>query len=134
VSDLVITKHVDRPAAVVGERLRYTITVANRGPDPATGVRLVDVLALPARVVSIHVEHGHCQTGPPLTCALGTLHAAAHTTITITAVATVAGEQTNTAGIVSESKDPHPSTSVASARTRIARAHAVTPPPPPFTG
>lgn len=42
VSDLVVTKHVDPRVARQGKRLRHTITVTNKGPDPATGVRLTD--------------------------------------------------------------------------------------------
>lgn len=42
VSDVVVTKHVDPRAARQGQRLRHTITVTNKGPDPATGVRLTD--------------------------------------------------------------------------------------------
>jgi uncharacterized repeat protein (TIGR01451 family) len=119
VSDLVLTKHVDRPVARVGEQVRYTITVTNKGPDAATNVTLTDALALPVRVVSIHPGQGHCQTGPPITCTLGTLAAGAHTTITIVAVLTVAGEETNTAGVMSQERDPKPASNVAAAKTRI---------------
>jgi len=134
VSDLVLTKHVDRQTALQGQRLRYTITVTNRGPDTAANLRLTDTPTLPLRVLSIHAGQGHCQTGPPLTCTLGTLRSGAHTTITITAVATAAGAQTNTAAVMSESRDPHPSSSVAAVRTTIApvrRPSRPRPPPPP---
>jgi uncharacterized repeat protein (TIGR01451 family) len=133
VSDLVIRKQVDRRVALRGQRITYTITVTNRGPDAATNVRVTDVPALPVRVqtVSIHPGQGHCQTGPPITCTLGNLRAGAHITITIIAVARVAGRQTNTAAVSSESRDPHPRNNVAAATTRIL-THA--PPPPSVTG
>ena len=132
VSDLVITKQVDRRVALLGQRLTYTITVTNKGPDAATNVRVADALALPVRVrvVSTHPRQGHCHTGLPITCTLGSLHAGAHITITIVAVASVAGRQTNTAAVISESRDPHPRNNVAAATTRITRA----PSPPPVTG
>jgi large repetitive protein len=131
VSDLLITKHVNRRVALVGERLGYTITVSNHGPDTATNVMVTDVLALPVPVISIHPGQGRCQAGPPITCTLGALHPGARTTLTITAVTTIAGEQTNAAGVISQSRDPHPSSSLAAATTRIlTRA----PSPPSFTG
>ena len=44
-SDLVITKHVDRARALVGQKLTYTITVVNRRPgDAAADVRVTDTL------------------------------------------------------------------------------------------
>ena len=132
VSDLVITKQVDRRVALLGQRLTYTITVTNKGPDAATNVRVADALALPVRVrvVSTHPRQGHCHTGLPITCTLGSLHAGARITITIVAVASVTGRQTNTAAVISESRDPHPRNNVAAATTRITRA----PSPPPVTG
>jgi uncharacterized repeat protein (TIGR01451 family) len=131
VSDLVITKQVDHQVALRGQRLTYTITVTNKGPDAATNVRVMDAPALPVRVVSIHPGQGHCQTGPPIICTLGSLHAGAHITITIIAVASVAGQQTNTAAVISESRDPNPRNNVAVATTRIlTRALS----PPPVTG
>jgi uncharacterized repeat protein (TIGR01451 family) len=131
VSDLVVTKHVDLRVARQGQRLRYTITVTNKGPDPATGVRLTDTPRLPVRILQIHTGQGHCQPGPPLTCTLGTLHPGAHVTITIIAVGTVAAEQTNTAAVLSHSRDPDPSSSVAAARTTITPLRRPPRPHPP---
>jgi uncharacterized repeat protein (TIGR01451 family) len=133
VSDLVITKQVDRRVARLGQRLTYTITVTNKGPDAATNVRVADALALPVRVrvVSTHPRQGHCHTGLPITCTLGSLHAGARITITIVAVASVTGRQTNTAAVISESRDPHPRNNVAAATTMILRR---APSPPPVTG
>lgn len=130
VSDLVLTKHVDRGVARLGQRLRYTITVTNHGPHAATDVRVTDTPSLPARILRVHPGQGHCQTGPPVACALGTLRAGAHTTIVIIAVARTAGEQVNTAAEISASRDPHPSSNVAAARTRII-GPSPTPPTPP---
>jgi uncharacterized repeat protein (TIGR01451 family) len=130
VSDLVITKRASHPTVPRGRALRYTITVANRGPDAAADVLVTDTSALPQRVRSIHPGQGRCESAPPITCALGTLRAGGRTTITIVAVVTVTGEQTNTASVKSASWDPNPASSIASVRTTI-----TTPPPPPrFTG
>jgi uncharacterized repeat protein (TIGR01451 family) len=136
VSDLVITKRVDHHVVVRGQRLTYTITVTNKGPDAATNVRVTDVSSLPVRVrvVSIHSRQGHCQTGRPITCTLGSLHAGAHITITIIAVASVTGRQTNTAAVIGASRDPHPRNNVAAAITRILSPPPPPPPPPAVTG
>lgn len=96
---------------------------------------LTDTPRLPVRRLSIRPSQGRCAVGPPLTCSLGTLHAGAHVTVTITVVATVTGTQTNTAAVTSASRDPHPQTSVAAARTRIvAPAPPPRRPPPKVTG
>jgi uncharacterized repeat protein (TIGR01451 family) len=131
VSELSVSKHVDHLIARVGQRLTYTISVINSGPDSATDVRVTDASRLPLRVLSIHPGQGSCQKGPPITCALGTLPAHGQTTVTIVAVATVAGAHTNTVALMSASWDPDPRISIANARTRILRARVRRPPRPP---
>ena len=70
----------------------------NAGPDPAPDVRVVERSGLPLKLLSIGVAHGSCNTGKPIHCRLGTLASHAHTTITIQAVAQVAGVQVNPRG------------------------------------
>ena len=43
-ADIAVTKQVDRPTAVVGDTVTFTVTVDNRGPDPAAAVTVDDVL------------------------------------------------------------------------------------------
>jgi uncharacterized repeat protein (TIGR01451 family) len=131
VSQLSVSKHVDHLIVLIGQRLTYTISVINSGPDPASDVRVTDASRLPLRVLSIHPAQGGCQKGPPITCALGTLPAHALTTVTIIAVATVVGAQTNSVAVMSASRNPEPRISVATARTRIVRARVHRPPRPP---
>lgn len=142
-----LTKHVDGRRVRQGQRLRYTLTVTNHGPDMARHVRLTDTPRLAVRIIAIHAGQGRCRPGPPLTCTLATLRSGAHTTITITATATTAGVQTNTAAVRSASTDPHPAINVAAAITRITPTRRAPrpkrpkpppkrpkPPPPRFTG
>jgi hypothetical protein len=109
--------------------LTYTITVANRGPDPAPDVRVIDTPKAPIRLVSARPERGSCQIGPPTKCRLGTLAPGARVTVTITAVATTVEQQVNDAAAINGSWDPDPATSIALAGTTIIAAH-----PPSFTG
>jgi uncharacterized repeat protein (TIGR01451 family) len=131
VSELKVSKFVDHRVARIGQRLTYTITISNSGPDAASDVRAIDTSRLPLRVLSIHPAQGNCQNGPPITCALGTLRAHALTTVTIVVVATVAGAETNTVAVTSASSNPEPRHGIAIARTRIVRARVHRPPRPP---
>jgi uncharacterized repeat protein (TIGR01451 family) len=44
-ADVGVDITVDKPAPLVGENVTFTVTVANRGPSPATGVAVADVLS-----------------------------------------------------------------------------------------
>lgn len=90
---------------------------------------LIDSARLPFRVVSIHFTQGRCQAGTPIRCALGTLHKGSRVTITVTAIATTAGRQVNSAIAMSGRWDPAVTSNLARAQTRIAA-----PPPPIVTG
>ena len=132
IANLVVTKHVNHSTALVGQRLTYTITVTNAGPNAAHDVQVTDASRRPLKVLSIHPEQGSCTTGAPIRCRLGTLGSQAHTTITITAIAQVAGVQVNAAVATSGSWDPAVRNNLALAKTRI--RPLVTPPPPRVTG
>lgn len=118
-SDLVVTKHVDHRVARRGQRLTYTITVFNKGPDTASNVRLTDTPRLPVQVLESHPEQGRCHRGQPFRCTLGELRAGGHVSVTATAVTTRAGVQVDTATAMSASRDLSPKSSIAFARTRI---------------
>ena len=132
IANLVVTKHVNHSTALVGQRLTYTITVTNAGPNAAHDVQVTDASRRPLKVLSIHPEQGRCTTGAPIRCRLGTLGSQAHTTITITAIAQVAGVQVNAAVATSGSWDPAVRNNLALAKTRI--RPLVTPHPPRVTG
>jgi uncharacterized repeat protein (TIGR01451 family) len=129
-SHLVLRKRVDRHVARLGQRLRYTLTIINRGPQRAALVILKDTPKLPVRLLSIHPSQGRCRRGPPLTCVFGLVRSGGRVRVVIRALPTVAGVLTNTAAVTSAGKSPCPQCSIDSARTRILRA----PPPPRFTG
>ena len=69
---------VDKPAPLVGENVTFTVTVANRGPSPATGVVVTDLLSAGLTLVSATPSQGTfvapdwtigtlSEIGPPVT-------------------------------------------------------------------
>jgi uncharacterized repeat protein (TIGR01451 family) len=119
IANLVVTKHVNHSTALVGQKLTYTIKVTNTGPNAAHDVQVTDASRQPLKVLSIHPEQGSCTTGRPIRCRLGTLGSHKHTTITITAIAQIAGVQVNAAVATSGSWDPAVRNNLALAKTRI---------------
>jgi uncharacterized repeat protein (TIGR01451 family) len=110
-ADLVVTKTVNITAPNAGDVITYTITVANNGPDEATGVQVIDVL--PKEVVF----DGHTTTrGTYITAtglwSVGNLVNATSATMTIAAtVISCTGHPTipNTASISAAwPNDPDP--------------------------
>ncbi|MGK2857493.1 MAG: hypothetical protein ACSLFQ_09825 [Thermoanaerobaculia bacterium] len=101
------------PATIVpGERVSYTITVANNGPSDAAGATLSDTIDAGTALVS---NEGDCAT--PFPCALGAIPAGATRTVTSTfdVVPEYPGEQlTNTATIGASTADPVPGNNNAS--------------------
>ena len=132
IANLVVVKHVNHSTALVGQKLTYTIKVTNAGPNAASDVQVIDASRRPLKVLSIHPNQGSCTTGRPIRCRLGTLGSHKHTTITIKAIAQVAGVQVNAVVATSASWDPAVRNNLALAKTRIRRL--VTPPPPAVTG
>src|SRR5262245_52683239 len=70
-ADLSLTSTAAPDYATVGENLTYAISVANNGPEPATGVTLIDTL--PSGVNFLAATGGVTPAGNTLTFTLGTL-------------------------------------------------------------
>lgn len=125
-SDLAVSVATDSDSGALGagDTLTYTIRVANRGPSPALGVTLVDLLPANVTVTSITVSQGesHLSSGQVL-ATLGTLAANAFATLTIVIQTSAANapEITNTATVSSELADPTPDDN------RVVTTHQVTP-------
>ncbi|HXF97673.1 MAG TPA: hypothetical protein VNJ46_03555 [Gaiellaceae bacterium] len=97
VIDLVIVKEATSPTPLNGT-VTYTLTVSNRGPDPATNVQVADPAPAGITYLSASPSQGTCAVSASLvTCSLGTLNAGQTVTITIVARATAVGTHTNTA-------------------------------------
>ncbi len=101
-ADLALAKTDSPDPAQVGHNLTYTVTVTNNGPNPATGVVVTDTL--PGGVNFMSASAG-CTGTTTITCNLGTLAAAASTTVTIVVTPTATGTLNNTASVTSATTD-----------------------------
>ena len=112
-ADLRITKTVDNPTPNVGGTVTFTVTVADLGPDPATNVRVNDLLPSGLLLVGDVPSQGTYSDG---VWTVGTLDPSLPQTLTITAQVVSANPQTNTATIShSDQFDPDTSNNTASA-------------------
>ncbi len=108
-ADLSITKADSPDPASVGGVLTYTLTVANAGPDPATGVMVSDTLPASVTVISATPSQGTCIAAPITTCNLGTLpFPGMAATVTIVVEPQTAGSISDTATVSSPVSDPNP--------------------------
>ncbi len=108
-ADLVISSVTNAPPSpVVGSDYTYTITMANNGPNSATGVVVTDVLSGGVTFVSGTAPGGPCTANcGTVSCPVGNLFGSA--TLTITVTATMAGTMTNVAAVAGNEYDPTPS-------------------------
>jgi len=107
---LSITKSDSPDPVTVGNALTYTLTVANSGPDQATGVTVTDVIPSSFTFNSANPSQGTCNplVGQTLTCNLGTIANGANATVTISVTPTQPGVIANTAIVSGNEPDPNP--------------------------
>lgn len=130
-ADLAVTKGVSPKSTTVGHNLTYTMTVTDKGPQPDTTVGLTDTLPSGLTHVSTKASQGTCSGSRTITCALGTLAADAHATVTVVVHAAKAGTFKNTAHVSGALTDPNSANNSASA-TATVKAPPPPPPPPPL--
>ncbi|MDH3617712.1 MAG: DUF11 domain-containing protein, partial [Nitrosopumilus sp.] len=58
VADLELTKEVDDTTPEVGQLIKYTITITNKGPDSATNIKVEDILPTGISFVSANPSEG----------------------------------------------------------------------------
>ena len=104
--DLEITK-TDAPDPVkLGSQLVYTLSVTNKGPNYANGVRVVDTLPAGVTFVSATASQGTVSNTPQnVTCDVGTMGPGQTETIEITVVVSAVGKLINTAEVTTDSTD-----------------------------
>ncbi|KND47784.1 MAG: hypothetical protein AB201_02530, partial [Parcubacteria bacterium C7867-006] len=131
VSNLSVTKTVDKTTAGVGDTLTYIVTVTNNGPYNATGVSLAETLPSLLDLVSATSTYGTYSTTTNI-WTIGDLPVG-HSTTTLTLVGTVkAGAEgqkvTNTVNVTGNQSDNDTSNNTFSVDTNINPA-----PVPPCT-
>ena len=118
-ADLSVTK-TDAPDPVgVGQRLEYTITASNAGPDAASGVTVTD--AIPGGVlVSATASQGSCSGTATVSCSLGSIASGGSATVMIVLTAPNSAQTlTNTASVSASTFDPDQSNNSATATTTV---------------
>jgi uncharacterized repeat protein (TIGR01451 family) len=101
-ADVAVTQTDSPDPVFAGERLVYTITVSNNGPDTATGLTLADVLPKSVRVSSVRATQGSCRsTRKSVSCNVAELPNGDSMTVTITVRPTRKGLIRNTVSVTS---------------------------------
>jgi uncharacterized repeat protein (TIGR01451 family) len=96
------------------------LTVVNRGPAEATGVRVTDsVPRSRADVLSVRPSQGTCARGRPTACILGSIASGSRATIRLRVRSKRTGYLTNAARVISDVADPAGANNRDEARTRI---------------
>ncbi len=120
-TNLSITQ-TDTPDPVnVASNMSYTLSVANAGPDDATGVTVVDTLPAGVTFQSASATQGNCsQAAGIVTCLLGDIAGGAAATINIVLTSpVVTGTITNSATVSSFEVDPLPADNTSTENTVV---------------
>ncbi|MDA0171654.1 DUF11 domain-containing protein [Solirubrobacter taibaiensis] len=128
-ADLVVTKRVSPRSARPGQPVEYTITVVNRGPDPASQVVATEVRPRNTRELTLSTTRGTCTGTRPASCNIGTLRSGQRAVITVDTVAGDPGQSVNQVAVVSASDDPNLANNLADATLIV-----LPPTAPRFTG
>lgn len=105
VADLAINN--SSPAAInVSSNVTFTLTVTNLGPDAANGVVVTDALPAGLTFTTASVSQGTwSNSGNSFSASLGAMANLSTATVTIQAIAAVAGQWTNSASVSSSTAD-----------------------------
>src|SRR5581483_7597505 len=115
----------------VGEPLTFVATLANRGPNAATGVELQLTIPSGAKLDSATLSNGNaCSSAGSITCFVGTLAAGASVTATVDVTASQTGTLT-LSGSAQADYDVDYSNNAAAQSVPVVAADAPPPPPPP---
>ncbi len=115
--------------APAGGNLTFTLTVANAGPDPATGVRLV--VTPPPGSTFVSATGGVAPAGGTVTFNLGTLASGATATVNVIVQSGAPGTLVSTATVASDASDPATADNTATTSVTVVPIFIVEPPPPP---
>ena len=114
-ADLALTKTVSDATPNVGDKVTFTVTASNAGPDDATGVQVTDVLPAGLTFVSANPSQGTYTPASGL-WDVGTIALAASQTLDVVATVVSPDAQTNTASVTDADQfDPNTGNNTASA-------------------
>ena len=106
-ADLSVTLRADRSSAAPGERVAYTATITNRGPDRATNVVLTDVVPAGATAIGAAISGGTCSVTSGVVCRVDALDFGESATATIALnAADSVGQMHDDASVTSDAFDP----------------------------
>lgn len=115
-----IVKRVDSRRVLLGDTLRYTLVVTNRGPGDADDVVVTDDPRTPMTLVRARPSQGSCGRRFPLTCRLGTIRAGRRAVVVVVARPTAAGPAVNFATVETSTPNTAPAGGVkAATRSRV---------------
>jgi uncharacterized repeat protein (TIGR01451 family) len=110
------------PASLnAGSPLTNNITIANFGPDTATGVVLSNTMPSGVQFVSASLSQGNLAStgGGQVTCNLGSLAAGASANVTIVTMPSLAGSLLNSVNVTANEEDLVPANNSAQATTTV---------------
>jgi uncharacterized repeat protein (TIGR01451 family) len=107
--DLSLTNSVDEPSPNVSDPVVFTITLANAGPEDATGVQVTNTLPGTLTFVSATPSQGSFDSGTGI-WTVGDVNASAGATLEITATVTTSDPATDTAEVTAADQDDVDST------------------------
>jgi uncharacterized protein (TIGR03437 family) len=122
VADLAVTIAGAPSPVLAGERLTYTVNVANLGDLPLTGVRLTDQLPAGSTLVSATATQGVCSGASEIVCDLGSLAEVSTARVTIVVTAPLSPSISNTARVSGAETEPDTDNNTATATTQIVTA------------
>jgi len=106
-------------SSATGLNATLGITVKNNGPNPASGVTLIDSFASGAAFVSVTASQGTCGGGPVVSCDLGNLANGSTATVALVVLPTSPSSLTNTATVSATQPDPNLSNNFANSVTAV---------------
>jgi uncharacterized repeat protein (TIGR01451 family) len=118
-TDLSLAMSSSPSTAIVGDKITYTVTASNHGPQDASGVQLTDELPAGLTFVSSSASAGSCTGTGPVICDLGVMAAGSKTSITIIAKVSDPGVLENRATITGDQPDSSLGNNQASVMTTV---------------
>jgi uncharacterized repeat protein (TIGR01451 family) len=122
--DLSVTKAGSPATQELGQgNITWTMVVTNNGPDPDTGVTIVDPMPGGNTFVSATTTQGTCTGGAILNCNLGTMAAGATVTITLVTTPSTTGTQTNVVTVAGDRPETDTTNNRATATVLVTAPH-----------